>query len=227
MNTPIETTPPAPAPPDSSQRRTLPRWAWVLIALLTVIALVATAVAVFAPRGRDVASRPAPSDTAPVPGSTLANGCVGGLADLDQAVLTAQKQAPLTAAGAAAFTATLIRWGEANPWPADHEATARQVLTSDATETTNPFQVGAEATVRSASFADGRFYVESLTRDTAIVSYLATDSESKNGVPQPDLTIAGTAHLVAVDRVWHLRDITAERSIADLQRIGLPYSGGC
>jgi hypothetical protein len=221
---------PTPTPAGSGKRPGLPRWAWALIAALAVIALVSAAVIVFAPRGRTITSHPATAPTAspaPPAATTLADGCLGGTADLDRALLTAQEQAPLTAPGAAAFTATLVRWGDAVPWPADRVATAQQIDAADATAAANPFRPGGTATVRSTSFTDGRFYVESLTGTTAVVSYLGTAAVSKNGIQQADLSIGGSAHLVAVSGKWHLRDITAERTLDELQRIGTPYAGGC
>jgi hypothetical protein len=249
MNTPIEpatSAPPAPVPVPvpvaSAPRAGLPRWAWVLIVLLAVIALVATSVAVFAPRGRAVAallrpahvatSAPAPvSTSAPAVGTTLADGCLGGVGDPDQAVLAAQQQAPLTANGAAAFTAALARWAMTAPVPSLQAATARQVLSKDAAPAARKFPYGAQdlhsGLASSVSFTSGEYYVEASAGSTAAVSFLGTASASVDGVSQGTASVAATLNLVAVGGTWHLRDVTFARTIDSLKQLGLPYMGGC
>ena len=243
----MTTTSKAPAsPPGPAPRRGLPRWAWVLIALLTAIALVAVAVAMFARRGQTIVLPPAPapsqsavsarptpepshlaSSAAPV---TLADGCLGGVLQLDQAVLAAQHQAPLTPAGAASFTATVARWAFAGPPPADQVTTARQVLAPEATDAARRSLSSSsdlQGSGGALDFTGGKYYVESFDGGSASVSYLASSNPTLNGVPQGQVALAGTAHLVAVNGAWRYRDLTTGRSIADLQRIGVPYSGGC
>jgi len=230
------------SPPESGPGRRLPRWAWVLIALLAVIALVAVAVAVFDRRGRTVVlpSAPATSPAAPSPSSSsptssapqvsLAEGCLGGVLQLDQAVLAAQQQAPLTPGGSASFTATVARWAFAGPPPADQVTTAKQVLAPDATDAAR-HSLSSSSDLQGSGgaldFTGGKYYVESFDGGSASVSYLASSNPTLNGVPQGQVTLAGTAHLVAVNGAWRYRDLTTGRSIADLQRIGVPYSGGC
>lgn len=219
-----------PAPAQSGHRKGLPRWAWALIAVLTVLVLVALAVIVFAPRGRDGATAPA-STPAPVATASLADGCLGGVADLDRAVLTAQDEAPLTKAGAASFTATLVRWAATTPPPVGQEVTGQQLLSQDATATAKDFPSGAQelkpGVIAAVDFTDGRYYIESADKTSAIVSYLGTVSGSLNGVSQGSAWVSGAAHLVVSNGTWHLRDMTLERPIADLQQVGVPFSGGC
>ena len=181
MATTIQTS-----PPDSGPRRGLPRWAWVLVALLAAVALVAVAVAVFAVRGRTVVHSAAPpspaasvspsSSASPAATATLADGCLGGVAELDRAVLTAQRQAPLTPAGAASFTATVIRWAFAGPPPPYQQVTARQVLTDNAGSAARRSLTGTKdlgSSTEAIDFTNGKYYVESFDGDSAIVSYLA------------------------------------------------------
>jgi hypothetical protein len=234
LNTPTEPTQPVPAPSASALRRGLPRWAWVVIVLLAVIALVATSVAVFAPRGRAVTSSPRPvavATSAPAAGTILANGCLGGFTDPDQALLIAQKQAPLTPNGAAAFTATLVRWTSTTPVTPLAPAIARQVLTKDATTAAQKVQSNAQDSraglVSSVNFATGLYYVEASDAHTATVSYLVEGKASLNGVSQGTASVFGTVHLVAVGGTWHLRDVTLERPLENLRQVGLPYMGGC
>ncbi len=232
------------SPPDSDPRRGLPRWAWVLIALLAIIALVAVAMAVFGRQGRTVVLPPAPaaspattspaapsaSSTSPPASGTLADGCLGGVLELDQAVLTAQGQAPLTPAGAASFTATLMRWAFAGPPPAQQAVTAQQVLTGDATPAARRSLSGSKDFQGSAgtlNFNSGKYYVESFNGRTAVVSYLASAAPTVNGVPQGSVLLSGAVQLQAVNGTWHYHDLTGNRSIEDLQGVGVPYSGGC
>jgi len=234
-----------PAPSDAGPRRGLPRWAWVLIGLLTVIAIVASAVAVFAARGRQVivlppepapvaaSTAPAPSSSAAAPSSVpvaAADGCLGGATELDRAVLTAQRDAPLTPEGAAAFTATMVRWAVATPPPPYRAATVPQVLAQDATTTAQQFalndQTPAGALV-TIDFTAGQYYVEAFDGQAAIVSWVGSGTGSLDGVPQDSAAFGGAAHLVAQNGTWHLADISAERDIPDLRRIGTRYAGGC
>lgn len=232
------------APPGAGPRRGLPRWAWVLIGLLTVIAIVAAAIAVFASRGRQVIVLPpepaatavsaspsaTSSPTASAPAVTIADGCLGGPTELDRAVLTAQRDAPLTTVGAASFTATLMRWVYAAPPPPYQKVTARQVFTDDVTAAarrslTSSKDLGGSA--GTLDFTNGRYYVESFTGTSAIVSWLGGASPTLNGVPQGSVDLGGTVHLRSVNGAWRYADLTSERSVEDLQRIGTPYSGGC
>ncbi len=243
----LMTTPKVPAsPPGPAPRRGLPRWAWVLIALLAAIALVAVAVAVFGRRGQTIVLPPAPAPSqsaisampTPEPSSlassaapvTLADGCLGGVLELDGAVLAAQRQAPLTPAGAASFTATLVRWAFAAPAPAYQAATAEQIMTANATGAAVRSLSSSKDLANSADaldFSAGKYYVESFTGDSAIVSYLAGGTGTLNGAPVDPGVVGGTVYLKAVNGTWHYQDRTAQRSIEDLQRMGVPYSGGC
>lgn len=226
-------------------RRGLPTWAWVLIVLLVSVTAAAVAVAVFAARGGAVLANPSP-DPAPAataapattasgtastsPSDLPADGCVGGVSDLDRAVLTAQRQAPLTGAGAAAFTATLMRWAYSAPAAPFQKVTARQVLTADASRaarkslssTTDP-----EGSTLTVDFANGRYYVEAFDGTSAIVSWAATGHVTTSATPQGDALIGGSVHLKSINGVWRYEDQTLERQLDDLQRIGTPYSGGC
>ncbi len=231
------------SPPDSAPRPGLPRWAWILIALLAAIALVAVAVAVFGRQDRTVVlpavpapSRPTaslPSSTTPAPPSppeTLADGCLGGVLQLDEAVLAAQQQAPLTPAGAASFAATVARWAFSSPSPAGQVPTAKQILAADATDAAR-HSLSSSSDLQGSGgaldFTGGKYYIEFFDGRSATVSYLASSNPTLDGVPQGQVTLAGTAHLVAVNGTWRYQDLTTSLSIADLQRIGVPYSGGC
>lgn len=239
------TAPPPASPPDRPGR--LPRWVLALIALLSLIALVAVVVAVIAIRGPEPATggQVAPTPVIPAsaagtptaspsatgaPEATIADGCLGGPSELDRAVITAQKQTPLNEVGAATFTASLMRWVFTGPPPPFQKRTATQILTPDASSAARRSLSSSkdlEGSSGTLDFRDGKYYVESFDGNRAIVSYLGTGHLADNGTPQPDVLLAGSVHLQAVNGVWRYRSLSSERSIEDLQRIGVPYSGGC
>lgn len=227
-------------------RAGVPRWAVALMVLLALVAVVAVAVAVFAPRGQESLGAPAPEPIAPpatrvpfedaeVPTPTAttpapADGCLGGQGELDQAVLAAQQDAPLTETGAAAFAATVIRWAFNGPPPPYQQVTAEQVLTGDATSAAKSSLSSSkdlEGSSGSFDFSQGRYYVEAYDGRSAIVSYLAGSDVSQNGVLQGSVIVSGAVHLEAINGVWRYSDLSDERSLDDLQRIGIPYVGGC
>jgi hypothetical protein len=222
-------------PPTRQPRRGPPRWAWVLITTVVVLALVVAAVLVYADRGRTTLSpqaQPAPLAPAPGngPGGTLADGCLGGRTDLDQAMLTAQKQAPLTAAGAAAYAATLIRWSIDLPAPANQKATAQQILSTDATPAalhSLSSSADPQGWTRTVSSAAGSFYIESFDGTSAAVSLRVGGTGTKDGVAVEPGILGGTMELEAVGGLWRYRDKTYGRNLDDMDRLGTPYAGGC
>jgi len=238
MSTPptqAASAPPAPSG-GSPGRSGRPRWLWVLLALVLAVIVAVVAVAVFAGRGHDTTSQPQPGPAAagPAPnngpGGTLADGCLGGRADLDQAVLIAQKQAPLTPAGAAAFTATVMRWSFETPSPANQAATAQQILAPDATPAAKQSlssTVDRQGWTASISTLAGSFYIESFTNSSATVSLRLGGTGTKDGVSTDPAVLGGTMYLEAVAGVWRYRDHTYGRPLAEMDQIGTPYAGGC
>lgn len=219
------TAPPDPRPP----RGPVPRWAWVLIAFLTIVATVAIVVAVTGSDDGDDNTAPA-SSAPPSPGpEQVADGCLGGVTDLDQAILDAQRRAPLTAEGAAEFTATLLRWAFQTPAPPRQAAIAPQILAGDATDKARRLSgtIDPEGTTSSFDFSDGRYYVESFDGSTAVVSYRASAQGTKDGQDVGPAIVGGGVHLRAVDGVWRYQDLTFTREIAEMERIGTRYAGGC
>ncbi|MEO8224065.1 MAG: hypothetical protein ABI661_04615 [Gammaproteobacteria bacterium] len=160
-----------------------------------------------------------------------ADGCLGGSGELDRAVLDAQKAAPLTEAGAAAFTATLMRWTYVGPPPPFQQVTAKQVLTKDASSyahRTLSSSHDLKGTTGGFDFTDGRYYVEAFDGTSAIVSWSATGhaTEATGTVPEDGL-VGGSVHLKAVNGTWHYADQTLERPLLDIERIGTKYAAGC
>ena len=240
------TTPPRGAPSWA------PWWAWAVVVLLALGAVVTLTAAVLVARARagspvpgpgalpgaagpedpgaPAAPAPGPAEPAAVPAAARAvDGCLGGPSDLDEAVLTAQREAPLTEAGAASFAGTLLRWATATPAPPGQARTAEQVLTPDATPAARNLS-GLHDPRRSTlttSLADGRWYVEEFRPGGAVVSVLARATGTREGEPQGDAWIAGSLVLSSDGGVWRLRDVTGSRSVPDLLDVGLPYPGGC
>jgi hypothetical protein len=143
---------------------------------------------------------------------------------------TAQKQAPLTAAGAAAFTATLVRWSIETPSPPNQKTTAQQILSTDATAAAKESlssSVDRRGWTATASTAAGSFYIESIGSSDAVVSYRVGLTDTQNGVAAEPAVIGGTVHLTWGQSVWRFRDQTTDRSLADMERLGTPYAGGC
>jgi len=228
--------------------RGLPRWAWEVIVLLVVIAVAAVAVAVVAVQGKDASSNAAPpvsttppatspaaSTPAPTPSTSMpaeaADGCLGGATELNQAVLAAQQKARLDPVGAASFTATLVRWAMDAPAPPFQAQTAKQILTADASSKARHFLSGTIKDLKgSTSTIDingGRYYVEAFDGTSAIVSYLVIGHSTLNGAVLSDVELGGSVHLKSINGLWRFQDMTGDRSLEDLHRIGTPYSGGC
>lgn len=214
----------------------------VLVAVVVALVAVTATVLIMAPRGREAveASSSSPSSetstgtappASPTPSTSqvTADGCLGGAIELNRAIVSAQEQAPLTAEGAAAFTATLLRWTSASPAPAYKADTATQVLAQDATTLVQDW-VAAQAPTNVTTAADlssGRFYIESYSPTRVVVSYLVTGTGTQDGVAISPLTLSGAVTLVAQNGTWHLQDLTSERAVEDLETVSSPYTGGC
>lgn len=158
-----------------------------------------------------------------------ADGCLGGPTGLDQAVLTAQRQAPLTETGAAAFAATVLRWATATPAPPSQDVTAEQILAEDATTAARNLSgtKDPQGYTGSVSFSDGEYYVEVFDGTSAIVSVIGRVTGTRNGAPLGEAFVYPAIRLTAQNGSWRFQDISEERTLANLQRIGTPYAGGC
>lgn len=216
----------------------------VLVAVIVALVAVIATVLIMAPRGRQAvdalpstpASTPVvtPSATAtaspsPSIAQITADGCLGGAIELNRAVISAQEQAPLTSEGAAAFTATLLRWATAAPAPAYKTNTATQVLAEDAAPIVRDW-VAVQTPSNQTSVADfttGRFYIESYTPTRAIVSFLATGTGTSDGAAVIPATISGAVTLTAQNGTWHVQDLRLARGVSDLLAVSSPYTGGC
>lgn len=235
----------SPTEQDTEKRTHIPGWAWALMALLLIVAIVAATVAVLVFRGPQTqrvqpapaseSPQPAPAPASPAPDqdsaapSARADGCLGGPTELDQAVITAQQEAPLTEEGAASFAATAIRWAMVVPAPPAQAQTADKVLVRNATASARNLsgtKDAGDATLKPST-VDARYYVESYEPTRAIVSVTTQITGTSGGVQQGQADVSGSLTLVAVNGQWRLQDITDGRSVEDLQRVGTVYAGGC
>ncbi len=229
--------------PAPMNRPGLPRWGWVLVIGLVAALVVAVATAITASRNTaettiilpPAASTPgaSPSSSAsgtPSAASKMADGCLGGREQLDRSVLLAQAEAPLDELGAAAFTATLVRWAMNGPPPPFQKITAKKILTEDATSAARNFLSSSKDLEGSGgviSFARGKYYIEIIDSGSATVSFLATSNLTLNGIPQGEVYLAGAIQLESINGTWHFQNFSTPRSTSDMRNIGIDYAGGC
>lgn len=221
---------PSTSMPDPPRRRRGP--VLLLIAVVLVVALLAALVIGWAAAGRGDPGPTPTTDPTPTESTStgVANGCLGGAADLDDAVLAAQQEAPLTEVGAAEFAATYLRWAGVLPPTADHQATAQQLWSADATtEVTSIFDDSAEfeGWLSRPNMLEGRYYVEEFSAERAVVSVLFSLTGTRDGQPLDAAEAVGALTLVATDGQWRVQDFGGSRSINDLKSLGTPYAGGC
>lgn len=157
---------------------------------------------------------PSPSDgssSSPVSGAAGQNaaGCLGGV-NPSEAVLAAQKDAPLTPQGAAAFAATVMRWRSQFPSDPDYAAKARKVMTETAGSdllTIDPEPGGPEDSGWGTT-EGARYRVSEVTKDSATVEivmpFFGTSKEYPDGV---EVETAARWRLVAVDDHWRVADM--------------------
>jgi hypothetical protein len=162
-------------------------------------------------------------DEPAIVGVTVADGCLGGPSELDQAVVRAQSQAPVSAVGAASFTAAVMRWAFAGSQPPLDATTAAQILTSP---TSSAAQRSLTVAPWSLDFDGGKYVVEMFDGSSAIVSWLAFGRPAGE-TPDAELRLSGAVHLQAVDGHWRYQDISSERSAENVARIGTRYASGC
>lgn len=222
--------PPAPVRDRRPPRDGRPRWVVAVLIGLAVLALVAVVVAVTA-EDDETSSPTATAEPGPPAGAPeqIADGCLGGVTDLDRAVLDAQRQAPITAEGAAEFTATLMRWAFLTPASPRQAEIAPQILADDATTKARELSgtIDPEGTTSALDFTEGRYYIESFNGSTAVVSYLAGLRGTKDGQTVRPALVGGGVHLRAVNDVWRYEDLTFTREIREMERLGTQYAEGC
>lgn len=243
MNT---ATPPTPAAPPAGPggRPGASRATRIAAGVAVAVTAVVVTTVALSGRGSPPALVAAPQPPAPYSGPVtpvyVADGCLGGAGpeagvlgnpDLSQVVLAAQKAAPITAKGAAEFTAAFYRWAGESPLPPAKAATARQILAVDATPAARKYVAlpATKGTTTRIDFNDGRYNVDAFDGKRAVISWAAAGHGTRDGAEPGDVNLAGTVALVAVQGVWRLQDLPASTSLAmsDFARVVTPYAGGC
>lgn len=209
------------------------RWPWITAIALGCLAVVAVMVVVFTDVGPE--KKPSTGGTIETESpAQRADGCLGG-SDPETAVIEAQ-DAPHTPAGAAAFTATYLRWAIETNGTSDD--VAAQVLTATA------LQAPKEQTFRGSTFDDpmraqpenyevldvqeNRVKVES-----DLTFWNDTTGESSSTLAVLDVVLVdGEWHLERADedliRKWAEAGPSGVRAEKDrLKAEGTPYDGSC
>lgn len=211
--------------------RGFPRWAWILVAVVVVVGLIAGVSMLYTSTRKDT---PVTPTTAPPVAASGADGCIAGRANDADSLLEGARKQPHTAEGAAATAAGFLRFAAQYPWPTEQELTAvltdiyvlapgedAQDLAKDALST-SPLK---NAQTAGFSLANGRYVIEpSSSHDEVQVSVAAhvVNDGTLSGV-----TSATTYTLVWSDGIWKVadfKDIDDEQTILDA---GAAFIGGC
>lgn len=218
-------------------------WPWLMLAV--AVALVIGIIVTFWPRGA-AAPEPTPSPSsqpttpAPTPEPTepradpLPTGCLGG-PGLDAAMLlTTLDRAPHTANGAVEAAASYNRFTSQYPYPsADDISTAEQAVESPTGDTLAEFyaaepdlwgDTAPEGTPMYYSTANGEYFVESYTGDTArvaLVLHIVVD-----GAVIMPLAATGTT-LAWNGEHWVATGSYRPDGVTEVQQRSAPFSGGC
>lgn len=215
----------------ASARRGFPRWAWLVVGAVVVIALVGGVAAWY--QGNPQASGPSAQPSATNDAAAIPNGCLAGASNDAAGLLKAQQEAPHSEAGAVGFAAAVLRWAAQYPRPSAGDATSVSVgiLAKGATGTIANLAANL-ATAKplpgvnsgSLNFAEGRYVVEESTPD--MVRVTVGGAEVRNG-KSTDQQIASTLTIVWEDNMWKVRSDGTERTLDELFASGSAFSGGC
>ncbi|GLU61401.1 hypothetical protein [Paenarthrobacter ureafaciens] len=212
-------------------RRGFPRWAWIVVAAVAVIALAGGVAAWYQANPETSSPAAAPSATSGV--AATPNGCLAGKSNDATGLLKAQKEAPHSEAGAVGFAAAVQRWAAQYPRPTakDGSTVAAAILAKGATGTISNMAANIAAakpfpgvTSASLNLADGRYFIEESTPD--MVRVTVGGAEIINGKPT-DRKFASTVTIVWEADVWKIRNDGTERTVDDLFATGSAFSGGC
>jgi hypothetical protein len=221
---------------EGTARRGFPRWSFVLLAIVLVLAVVTGVSIWYQSHPPKTAAAPSPSTSA-VPataGGDIPNGCLAGKDTSAAALITAQKKAPHTEAGAvglaAAFTRWMLQYPRPNPTDTNRVIAEYRSTDVDKTITDLPRQLASAKDLEGwasggVSFAEGRYIVEDSTPDRVKVT--VGGAEIKNGLPVPDYKVLATWTLVWQDDVWRFQATSADRTVEDLFTNGAALAGGC
>ena len=215
----------------ATARRGFPRWAWLVVGAVVVIALVGGVAAWY--QGNPQASGPSAQPSATSDAAAIPNGCLAGTSNDAAGLLKAQKEAPHSQSGAVGFAAAVQRWAAQYPRPSakDGSTVAASVLATGATGTIADMAANIAAAkpfpgVSSASLnlADGRYFIEEDTPD--MVRVTVGGAEIING-KATDRKFGSTLTVVWEDNMWKIRNDGTARSLDELFATGSAFSGGC
>jgi hypothetical protein len=218
-------------------RSALPRWVFVVLAAVLVLAAVVGVSLWYQNRPAAPVTTSTPvSSTVPVAadGGDIPNGCLAGTSLSGEALLAAQKKAPHTQAGAVGLAAAFTRWGWQYPYPAlaDVQSVAEAFASSDDDPSIKNMATRlSTAQARSGwvsgglSFAEGRYLVEEASADRVKVT--VGGDQIKNGLPVPDTKGLTTITLLWADGGWKIQGIKPDMTTDDLFARGAALAGGC
>lgn len=216
----------------SSERRQVPRWVWVLAAIILVVGLVAGVSAFYASTRKDEATAPAPSAPSPAAAGG-ADGCIAGRDNDAKSLIEGAKKQTHTDEGAVGTAAGMVRWILQYPWPSEKEATDVMTTLSTVTDkeeiassvaALRQFPAPESARTGSITFADGRYVIESAEPDRVKVSVAG------QGVADSQLTgksAVMTLTMVWTNDTWKLTESDTGRTAEDALSNGVAFTGGC
>lgn len=213
-------------------RRQIPRWVWVLVAILVVAGLVVGVSVFYASTRKDEAAKPAP----PAPSQAVAggaDGCIAGRDNNAQSLIEGAKKQAHTEEGAVGTAAGLVRWIFQYPWPSEQEAT--EVMTALSTVTDKEEIASSVASLRqfpapesartgSLTFAAGKYVVESAEADLVKVSVVG------QGVADNQLTGSSAVMTLTMKwqgGTWKLDGSDTGRTAEETLGKGVAFAGGC
>ncbi|MDN5754167.1 MAG: hypothetical protein L0J58_02420 [Micrococcaceae bacterium] len=219
-------------PTRSEARGPIPRWVWVLVAIVLVAGLVAGVSVFYAKTRKDETTAPAPS-SAPTATAGGADGCIAGRDNDAKSLIEGAKKQAHTDEGAVGTAAGMVRWILQYPWPSEKEAT--DVMTTLSTVTDKEEIASSVAALRqfpapdsartgSITFADGRYVIESAEPDRVKVSVAG------QGVADSQLTgksAVMTLTMVWTNDTWKLAESDTDRTAEDALSNGVAFTGGC
>jgi hypothetical protein len=215
----------------ANARRGFPRWAWLVVGVVVVLALAGGVSAWY--QGNPQTAGPVATPAATTDAAAIPNGCLAGTPNDAASLLKAQKDAPHNEAGAVGFAAAVMRWIAQYPRPSAGDGTtvSASILAKGATGTVANLAANLAAakplpgvTSGSLNFADGRYLVEESTPD--MVRVTVGGAEVRNG-KATDQKIASTVTIVWEGDAWKVRSDGTERTLDELFATGTAFSGGC
>lgn len=217
----------------NGSRRKIPRWVWVLVAILVVAGLVAGVSVFYASTRKDEAAAPAPS----APSQAVAggaDGCIAGRDNNAESLIAGAKEQAHTDEGAASVAAGQMRYMFKYPWPAEKELTKmiRELWTvkseAEARDSAQAVRNQAgpkEAATAGVSFADARYSIEPTSTTDRVEVTLAAQGITDHQLNGKSTSM--TFSMIWDSGTWKLDDITDSRAAEDVLDNGASFVGGC